>query len=190
MTRVTLRKVCADDGCQESAFWDFSSQRERREHCQREQGRPWRCTRHSKPNEVLTPSNPTRQVVLTAEKSRRFPNLTKLFWREAGAADVGSGFTFGPGFKAFADDFPEGTRLVITLTIAAPPTDREGVGTGAGEGATGQDTGTAWVTRSADCPEAPAQAHPLATAAPPTPKPHEDRDPAAGAARASEEGRD
>lgn len=37
----------------------------------------------------------------------------------------------------------------------------EGVGTGAGEGATGQDIGTAWVTRSADCPEAPAQAHPL-----------------------------
>jgi hypothetical protein len=36
------------------------------------------------------------------------------------------------------------------------------VGTGAGEGATGQDTGTAWVTRSTDCPEAPAQAHPLA----------------------------
>lgn len=33
------------------------------------------------------------------------------------------------------------------------------VGTGAGEGATGQDTGTAWVTRSEDCPEAPAQAH-------------------------------
>lgn len=39
--------------------------------------------------------------------------------------------------------------------------DSEEVGTGAGEGATGQDTGTAWVTRSADCPEAPAQAHPL-----------------------------
>lgn len=37
----------------------------------------------------------------------------------------------------------------------------EGVGTGAGEGATGQDTGTAWVTRSADYPEAPAQARPL-----------------------------
>ncbi|MGB4345786.1 MAG: hypothetical protein WBJ21_05250, partial [Burkholderiaceae bacterium] len=37
----------------------------------------------------------------------------------------------------------------------------EGVGTGADEGAAGQDTGTAWVTRSADCPEAPAQARPL-----------------------------
>jgi len=57
---------------------------------------------------------------------------------------------------------------------ARASTDREGVGTGAGEGATGQDTGTAWVTRSVDCPEAPAQAHPLATAAPPTPKPHEE----------------
>lgn len=44
---------------------------------------------------------------------------------------------------------------------AGDPKNSEGVGTGAGEGATGQDTGTAWVTRSADCPEAPAQAHPL-----------------------------
>ena len=40
---------------------------------------------------------------------------------------------------------------------------REEVGTGAGEVAPRQDTGSAWVTRSADCPEAPAQAHPLAT---------------------------
>ena len=45
---------------------------------------------------------------------------------------------------------------------ACGSTDREGVGTGAGEGAPRQDTGSAWVTRSADCPEAPAQAHPLA----------------------------
>ena len=33
------------------------------------------------------------------------------------------------------------------------------VGTGAGGRATVQDTDTAWVTRSTDCPEAPAQAH-------------------------------
>jgi len=37
--------------------------------------------------------------------------------------------------------------------------DAGSVGTGAGEGAPRQDTGSAWVTRSADCPEAPAQAH-------------------------------
>lgn len=44
-------------------------------------------------------------------------------------------------------------------TCTSRPQTRGEVGTGAGEGATGQDTGTAWVTRSADCPEAPAQAH-------------------------------
>jgi len=47
-------------------------------------------------------------------------------------------------------------------TVLGNILNRGGVGTGAGEGATGQDTGTAWVTRSVDCPEAPAQAHPLA----------------------------
>jgi hypothetical protein len=42
---------------------------------------------------------------------------------------------------------------------AARDHDSGEVGTGAGDGATGQDTGTAWVNRSTDCPEAPAQAH-------------------------------
>lgn len=41
--------------------------------------------------------------------------------------------------------------------------DREEVGTGAGGGATGQDTGTAWDTRSTGCPEDRAQAHLLAS---------------------------
>lgn len=53
-------------------------------------------------------------------------------------------------------------RNAIRVALDAaptPPADRGEVGTGAGEGATGQDTGTAWVTRSTDCPEAPAQAH-------------------------------
>jgi len=44
---------------------------------------------------------------------------------------------------------------------AALSSSSEGVGTGAGEGAPRQDTGSAWVTRSEDCPEAPAQAHSL-----------------------------
>ena len=47
-------------------------------------------------------------------------------------------------------------------TVLGSILNRGRVGTGAGEGATGQDTGTAWVTRSTDCPEAPAQAHPPA----------------------------
>lgn len=44
-------------------------------------------------------------------------------------------------------------------TVLGGILNRGEVGTGAGEGATGQDTGIAWVTRSTDCPKAPAQAH-------------------------------
>lgn len=57
----------------------------------------------------------------------------------------------------WADLDPHG--LVVTC-VFSPAETVEGVGTGAGEGAPRQDTGSAWVTRSADCPEAPAQAHP------------------------------
>jgi len=62
---------------------------------------------------------------------------------------------------------PEDLRAV--LAAHDDPPRPEGVGTGAGEGAPRQDTGSARVTRSADCPEAPAQAHPLAADDPPAP---------------------
>lgn len=52
------------------------------------------------------------------------------------------------------------TMLGAPTRVISPAKTVEGVGTGADEGATGQDTGTAWVTRSTGCPEAPAQAHP------------------------------
>jgi hypothetical protein len=50
-------------------------------------------------------------------------------------------------------------HLLIQRVREALDESRGEVGTGAGEGAPGQDTGSAWVTRSTDCPEAPAQAH-------------------------------
>lgn len=60
---------------------------------------------------------PMREHVLTAT---RLPHLPEhLFWI-ASDEKSGSGLTFGPGFKAFAKDFPEGTRLVITARIEAP----------------------------------------------------------------------
>lgn len=70
--------------------------------------------------------------------------------------------------SVFSDAW-EHSRIIRALAAhPAPPSEDcptgEGVGTGADEGAPGQGTGSAWVTRSADCPEAPAQAHPLAPA--------------------------
>lgn len=53
-------------------------------------------------------------MVLVAGKSKKYPNLAGLFW------DDGSGFTHGTGYKAYADDFPPGTRLIITARIELP----------------------------------------------------------------------
>lgn len=115
--RQKWRAVCAADGCTESAWWDEMTVEERQDLAKRLARDPWRCTRHSQPEAVLGLGNRRRAVTFTAERSKRFPELTKLFWREDGRDDVGSGFMFGPGFKAFADDFPEGTRIVVTAAV-------------------------------------------------------------------------
>lgn len=111
---VTYR--CAEDGCTASAFSEASNLRERAEITGRLAKDPWRCTRHRKPEDVLGAANPQREAVLVAG---RYKELRELFWvDERGIA--GSGLQHGPGFKAFANDFPEGTRLVITARIELP----------------------------------------------------------------------
>lgn len=118
----TARFRCAEDGCVEAVFYDYNSNADYARMHKAHTAHPWKCSRHRNPEQVLTPTNTARTVVLTAERSKRYPELTKLFWREDGEADVGSGFTFGHGFKAHADDFPEGSRLTITITAEMPNT--------------------------------------------------------------------
>ena len=68
----------------------------------------WRCVRHSQPDEVLSAENPETTCELTVEQKpggRYFGNF---------------GFVHGPGFKAFAKDFPEGTKIVVTATLIPP----------------------------------------------------------------------
>lgn len=115
--RQTYRARCAAEGCPESAFYDGMTVREVREMAQRNASNPWRCVRHSRPDEVLSPDH--RTITATATASRLIEGSAKLFWVQEGRG-TGSGFTHGPGFKAFADDFPEGTRLVITAAIETP----------------------------------------------------------------------
>ena len=114
---------CAENGCSESTFYTYRTQREYAEITQRQAQRPYKCTRHDTPDEVLRPDNTERTHVLVASRvpfmGRRGGWLPGLFWLEEGR-DSGSGFTFGPGFKAHASDFPEGTRLVVTARVEMP----------------------------------------------------------------------
>jgi hypothetical protein len=104
---------CAQEGCRESGCMDYSNQREYAEAA--EWGRKWRCSRHDNPERVLGPDNTARRhvMVVTQQKYGRY-------WAEESAERGSMGLLTGPGFKAFADDFPVGTRLVVTAYVETP----------------------------------------------------------------------
>jgi hypothetical protein len=132
---------CAENGCRERARYVYDTRRDFDEAARRYAKDPYLCVRHSKTGEVLGVGNLVvraetvasrvpyggyerrladyEQAVARGSEFARKPDefLPGLFWTGAG---LKSGFTHGPGFKAFADDFPEGTKLVITAEIVLP----------------------------------------------------------------------
>ncbi len=123
----TIRFKCAEEGCGEWYYSVASTRHDEAETRTWYAKHPWRCTRHTKPDEVLTPDNLERSTVLRAGRLRQSPTrrdpdpgyIDGLYWLE-GAATSGGGLTSGPGFKAYAKDFPPGTRLIITARIELP----------------------------------------------------------------------
>lgn len=132
---------CAESGCRERARYVYDTRRDYDDAARRYAKDPWLCTRHTKPHELLGLANrliraeAVASKVATSDYERRLGEyeravargsnfahrpaefLDGLFWQGAG---LRSGFTCGPGFKAFATDFPEGTKLVITAEIVLP----------------------------------------------------------------------
>lgn len=106
-----LRFRCAHDGCAETVTYRYSTRREMAESFERKHysgSRGWLCTRHSRPNEVLSELNPeTRFEIVSREES-----YGRFFGTQ--------GFMYGPGFKLFANDFPAGTKLIVTARIELP----------------------------------------------------------------------
>lgn len=110
---------CAEAGCKARANYVFTSQREMREHMESERRRGgWRCVRHTNSETVLSAENRAREHVLEVyETDFGRGGQAHQFWAPVGQQKGGSGFVYGPGFKAFAKDFPAGTRLVVTARI-------------------------------------------------------------------------
>ncbi|MGW5387168.1 hypothetical protein [Nocardia sp. NPDC003963] len=108
---------CAYEGCRERSFFVVTSRREEQRTRSDYADRGWRCTRHRRPEEVLSVDNLERVTVLTAGPSERYSDLDGRYWNGEGG---GSGFEYGPGFKAYAGDFLPGTRLVVTARIELP----------------------------------------------------------------------
>ena len=80
----------------------------------------WRCSRHDRPNEVLSIQNQKIESITQPSQTgytevgyERRRVATGVYWGH-------TGFLYGPGFKAWAADFPVGTRLKVTAEIILP----------------------------------------------------------------------
>lgn len=105
---ITLR--CAHPGCHETAFGSYDNQRERAEWLKK----PYHCYRHTQPDEVLSPESPTRTTTWTVVENEHGRRRIGPPGREYG------GIENGPGFKFIADDFPAGSRLVVSVQVLPP----------------------------------------------------------------------
>lgn len=114
----TIRRNCIEPGCSEYGVAEYSNRKEIREI----ERKPWRCVRHTDIESVLSLTNTIREVMYTLSKVENGPEwgggyAPGLYWLAEGKQH-GSGFCYGPGFKAFQEDFPEGTKLTVTAVIS------------------------------------------------------------------------
>lgn len=110
-----IRKNCSHPDCKEWTFYTYSTRKEYDEACKRHHNKDWFCSRHSSSNEVLSLKHNKTDTILICKQLKH-----GKFWQKIenfGTEKCESGFQYGNGYKAFAEDFPEGTRLNITAEI-------------------------------------------------------------------------
>lgn len=105
--------------CDEFGHYSYDNREEGVRLQTRYGGGQWRCMRHSRPEEVLTPDNRAREVtfVLGPDTKGRAPGL---YWHPQGVPGIVSGFASGTGWKAFAEDWPAGTVIRVRVDVEAP----------------------------------------------------------------------
>ncbi len=113
MARESIyRAKCGHEGCNEFARYSYSNRNELKRLDQTCGYGKYRCVRHSQPDEVLSPENLLR--------TDEFSIFTEGYGRFWGKDQGRSGFMHGPSFKAFVEDFPDGTVLRVTAEIILP----------------------------------------------------------------------
>ncbi|MEV6854772.1 hypothetical protein AB0M89_13295 [Streptomyces microflavus] len=123
--RRTYTRTCATAECRETSFIEYTARRDLDG-----VSTTWKCHRHSKPNEILSATNPETEATLTLHPSYTDgylrtdpPKLIGHFWGPEDADKGHHGIVSGPGFRAIASDFPPGTRLIVTARIELPTTE-------------------------------------------------------------------
>lgn len=107
------RFECGHEGCKEYAHYECHTRAEQTDLFRKYANGKWLCTRHSNPETVLSPTN-LKTVNEVQSKQHLYDGKSiGLYWGN-------SGFSSGPGFRAWAKDFPEGTVLRVTAEIVLP----------------------------------------------------------------------
>ena len=104
--------TCSHPGCAQRDRYHFDTRVDMDRHFLREPREKHKCIRHSRPDDVLTVDNRVRVDVVT--------NIETDHGKYWGKEKPFSGFTSGPGFRAFADDFPPGTKIRVTTELILP----------------------------------------------------------------------
>lgn len=105
----SVRFQCSHPGCQDVAHYSFQYRDEgQRLHATYGNGK-YKCARHSRPEEVLATNR--RKIVTEQASEETVPG--HLYWNHWG-------FVSGPGFRAWASDFPKGTILRVTAEVILP----------------------------------------------------------------------
>jgi len=105
--KSTYTVRCAESGCHESSFYEFDSQRERRE--SNVVGKPWFCVRHSNKDRVITPQRPYVEWLSEPVEERTYGKFAS-----------GNGVFVSQAYYAAVKDFPVGTIFKITCEAIMP----------------------------------------------------------------------
>ncbi|MER6092538.1 hypothetical protein [Streptomyces bluensis] len=131
--RRTYRQTCTHTGCQAHRDIEYTARHELDT-----VSKTWKCRKHDKPDEHLSPTNRERTTILELHPKYMtgrqytydgYTNERKLldyFWGPEGDPDKAHhGIVSGPGFWTDAKNFPPGTRLTVSVRIELPETDKE-----------------------------------------------------------------
>lgn len=105
------QRACAEPGCVEVIRFTY---RTRAEYLELERCCPRRCVRHTHPEQTLSRTRVSAGASFISDGE---------IWR--GGPGLQSGLLHGPGFKAYAKDFPPGTAINITATILERPEEKQ-----------------------------------------------------------------
>lgn len=108
MATHTLKVICNHSGCGRNLFYSFTNKRDYND--AKERYSKYLCTKHSRPEDIIETKDYLKKEIkyevvdgsFTSTNLKNIPQQKQLI---------------GRGFRIFSEDFPEGTKIKITIEV-------------------------------------------------------------------------